>query len=129
MTGIKHRASNGHARRKVLAYVKASGAPCWICGMQTDPSIPARHPFAIEADEIEPHAHGGSSYSLANNKAAHRCCNNWRRTKPVWYVNAIRELVYKAFPNVSNPLDFVAAAKRVKVSTSKPQSVDTSTEW
>lgn len=35
------RYANGHARRKVRAWLKAQGRPCWLCGGPIDYSLPA----------------------------------------------------------------------------------------
>lgn len=104
------RSSNGHRRRKVLARLRALDDPCWICGLPIDASLPAGHPMAMEADELIPVSKGGSATDLTNIARAHRCCNNWRRTKSVGVVNKIRSNVL-SHSTYSNPLEFIELAK------------------
>lgn len=82
--------------------------------MPIDTSLPARHPESLEADEIVPVSKGGSPYDMDNVAPAHRCCNNWRRTKPVWLVDMVRLKVIEKFGNAAGPLQFVEAAKAVE---------------
>lgn len=81
------RVSNGSEWRKLRARVKASGAPCWICGKPidyrlrwwVDPSDGKRklHPLSFELDEIVPHSAGGRMI-YSNVRPAHRVCNQRR---------------------------------------------------
>ncbi len=77
------RYANGHARRKVRAWLKAQGLPCHICGRAIDYSLPAGHPMSFEVDEIVPVSKGGSPIDRANVAAAHRICNERRGNKPL----------------------------------------------
>lgn len=72
------RYANGHARRKVRAWLKAQGRPCWLCGGPIDYSLPAGHPMSFEVDEIVPVSRGGSPIDRANVQPAHRICNQRR---------------------------------------------------
>lgn len=48
-------AQNGHARRKVMKWLKAQGLPCRICGLPIDYTIDDPHdPMHFECDEIVP---------------------------------------------------------------------------
>lgn len=76
------RTSNGNARRKLLAWLRAQGRPCHICGMPIDYSLPAGHPMSFECDELVPVSKGGSPYDRANVDAAHRICNERRGAAP-----------------------------------------------
>ena len=77
------RYANGNARRKVRAWLKAQGAPCHICGMPIDYSLPAGDPMSFEVDEIVPVSKGGSPIERGNVAAAHRICNERRGNKPL----------------------------------------------
>ena len=72
------RYANGHARRKVRAWLKAQGRPCWLCGGPIDYSLPAGHPMSFEVDEIVPVSRGGSPIDRANVQPAHRICNQMK---------------------------------------------------
>ena len=71
----RSRYANGHARRKVRAWLKAQGGPCWLCGGAIDYSLPAGHPMSFEVDEIVPVSLGGDELDFANVQPAHRICN------------------------------------------------------
>ena len=45
---------------------------CWMCGLPISPAYPARHPYALELDELVPISKGGSAVDPANVRAAHR---------------------------------------------------------
>jgi 5-methylcytosine-specific restriction endonuclease McrA len=77
----KSRYSNGNARRKLRARVKAEGRVCGICGRPIDYSLPAGDPWCYELDEIVPFALGGSPYDYDNVQPAHRICNQRKGKK------------------------------------------------
>lgn len=77
------RSSNGNARRKVRAWLRAQGNPCHICGMAIDYSLPAGDPMSFEVDELVPVSLGGSPIDRSNVAAAHRICNQKRGNKPL----------------------------------------------
>ena len=97
------RYSNGNARRKVRARLKAEGRGCWICRAfgrpdRIDYDLPPGHPGAFEVDELTPvskyyEAGYPSKQACAldynNLDATHRSCNEWRRNKSVQEVLAI----------------------------------------
>ena len=88
------RRKNGHRRDQVTAWLKAQGRPCWICQAfgrpaTIDYSLPSRHPWSFEVDELVPVSKGGSPYDKNNVDAAHRRCNQWRGNKSVAQVLAI----------------------------------------
>ena len=88
------RNKNGNARRKLRTWLKAQGRPCWICRAfgrpaEIDYSLPARHPWSFEVDELVPVSKGGDPLDRNNVDAAHRCCNQWRGNKSVAEVKAI----------------------------------------
>ena len=126
------RRSNGHRRTQLLAWLRALGAPCWICGHPVDAALPSGGPLSLECDELVPVSLGGSPLERSNVAPAHRCCNNWRRAKPVGYVREVQMLVSYAFGGSTSPADFVAKAKTVErcpdagVEKTPPQ---TTTEW
>lgn len=129
MAGSRYK--NGNARRKLRARIIALGEPCWICRLSINANIPARHPEALEVDEVIPYSKGGSPTDLANTRAAHRCCNNWRKDKPEWWVLAIAARVRAEMP-YTTPEQFVANAKAIarKPAPKRPQPpIETTTEW
>lgn len=73
-----NRYANGHARRKLRAWLRAQGRPCHICGRPIDYSLPAGDPMSFEVDELVPVSRGGSPYDRENVDAAHRICNQRR---------------------------------------------------
>ena len=75
MTATASRYANGHARRKVRAWLKAQGRPCALCGRPIDYDLPAGDPMSFEVDEIVPVSRGGSPIDQANVQPAHRICN------------------------------------------------------
>lgn len=78
-------AQSGHARRKVMKWLKAQGLPCRICGLPIDYTIDDPHdPMHFECDEIVPVSLGGSALDRANVGAAHRFCNEWRGNRMIW---------------------------------------------
>ncbi len=77
------RYANGHARRKVRAWLKAQGMPCHICGQPIDYSLPAGNPMSFEVDEIVPVSRGGSPIDAGNVAPAHRICNERRGNRPL----------------------------------------------
>lgn len=97
------RSSNGAARRKVRARLRAEGRGCWICRAFHRPDainydLPAGHPLSFEVDELKPvskwREHGYPSPTAAaldynNLDAAHRACNQWRGNREVSEVLAI----------------------------------------
>jgi hypothetical protein len=97
------RTKNGTERRKLRAWLKAQGRPCWICRAfgrpgDIDYSLPPGHPYSFEVDELVPvsrFAEGGYSSPTAcsldrrNVDAVHRCCNEWRGNKSVDEVLAL----------------------------------------
>ncbi len=126
------RTRNGHRRRKLLARLKAINAPCWICQLPIDATLPAGHPYAMECDELVPVSKGGSATDFSNTASAHRCCNNWRRNRGIAFVEAMRERVRAMRGAWSEPLAFVEAAKAIEANRDAlPPQVQptTTTEW
>ena len=86
--GGRRRDANGNARRKLRAWLKAQGRPCWICRVfgrdgEIDYSLHYLHPLAFEVDELVPVSLGGDPLDPRNVDAAHRRCNQWRGNKTV----------------------------------------------
>ena len=105
-------AGNGTLRRKVTARLKAEGRACHICKLVIDPQ--ATGAYAFNCDEVIPRAFGGSPYVYENLASAHACCNNWRRTKSIEQVAAIRARVLQEFGAWNTPMEFVQRAKEVE---------------
>ena len=121
-------------RVRTRRWLRSQGKPCWICGGAIDYGAGRNDPLAFECDELVPISRGGSPTDRGNVDAAHRCCNNWRRAKPVPEVVAIRSLVLERFGPWSSPLDFVAKAKAVKGKRSPqpstpPKASKPTTDW
>lgn len=83
MMATASRYANGHARRKVRAWLKAQGRPCALCGRPIDYDLPAGDPMSFEVDEIVPVSRGGSPIDQANVQPAHRICNERRGNRPI----------------------------------------------
>lgn len=75
---------NGRRYRRLVAQLKALGAPCARCGHNIDPNLDARHPMSFTLDHIVPLSKGGSLLDPANARPMHRRCNSARgnRTAP-----------------------------------------------
>lgn len=97
------RRSNGNARRNLARWLRAQGRPCWICqafGLEgtIDYSLPARHPWSFEVDELHPVSRWqefgypsaqACALDRANVGATHRRCNQWKSNKSVEEVLAL----------------------------------------
>lgn len=126
------RRSNGARRTKLLAWLRAQSAPCWICGLTIDYGLPHGDPGAMECDELVPVSRGGSPYDRSNVAAAHRCCNGWRRARSVAYVQSIRRSVESRFGATATPEQFVARARAIERSGPSRPAVDPpkpTTDW
>lgn len=106
---------------------------CWMCGLPISPTYPARHPYALELDEIVPISKGGSAIDPANVRAAHRCCNQWRGDKPVCRVQSIANAARSAFGAWRSPAEFVlfarSAAKGAKQPPTRRVELSNSRNW
>lgn len=115
--------------------VKAMGMPCHICGLPIDPSLPARHPYSFELDEIVPVSRGGPADALDNCAAAHRCCNQWKSDKSMLRVRAVREEALRRYGGWETPAQFVQYAKAASKGLSAPRpahapgGLPTSRKW
>ena len=104
------RSSNGSARRKARARLKAEGRGCWICKAFGRPSainydLPAGHPLSFEVDELVPVSKGGSPIEYSNLDATHRGCNEWRGNKSVQEVFSIARGQGASRPFLPQPFD------------------------
>ena len=126
------RRSNGSRRDSLRARVIARGEACWICGHPVDSSLPNLHPWQLVIDELTPVSRGGSPYDPENCVAAHRCCNNWRKAKPVTSILRVRALVDCRLGGSVDPTDFVAKARVASRDPSAGPTMApprTTTEW
>ena len=89
------------------------GAPCHICGLPIDYSLPAGHPLCYELDELVPISKGGSPRDFANTAPSHRCCNQWKSDRMPADVERISSEVLRRFGRWPSPLSFVEGAKAV----------------
>ncbi len=70
-----------YARDKLRARMKAEGAPCHLCGMSIDYSLPAGDPMSFEMDEVVPvsrlplEERKSAACDPSNVRPAHRICN------------------------------------------------------
>lgn len=101
--------------------------------MPIDTALPARHPYALELDEIVPISKGGSGIDPANVRAAHRCCNQWRGDKDVDLVQPVAAAARSLFDAWRSPAEFVLLARsapKAGRSRGRPAPrVTTSREW
>lgn len=109
--GTNPRRANGSRRSKLLARLRASGRPCWICGHAFDPAEAYPSELSMVGDELTPVSRGGSPTDPRNVAPAHRCCNAWRSAKSVEVVGAFRALVAERFGGSSGPVDWCAKAR------------------
>lgn len=105
------RYANYSARSALRKRMASQPQRCWMCGLPISPTYPARHPYALELDEIVPISKGGSAIDPANVRAAHRCCNQWRGDKPVCRVQSIATATRSAFGAWRSPAEFVLFAR------------------
>lgn len=89
------RNTNGAARRKVRARLKAEGRGCWICRVfgrpdRIDYDLPPGHPMCFEVDERKPVSRWrefgypsaqACALDYSNLDATHRICNEWKSNK------------------------------------------------
>ena len=94
------RYSNGNARRKLVARVRAQAGECGICRglrgpIHYDEPSDAAHPLSFVLDEIHPvkywREYGypsptAAALDPANVQAAHRCCNSEKGARDGWHV-------------------------------------------
>ena len=104
------RRTNGAARDKVRARLKAEGRGCWICRAfgrpdAIDYDLPAGHPGAFEVDELIPVSKGGSPLEYDNLEATHRRCNEWRGNRSVAEVINIAKGIGHSRPLLPLPFD------------------------
>lgn len=78
-----HKPSNPKARGRDVTWLMArDGTDCMLCGRPLDRSIKDdRHPMCITFDHITPRSKGGAD-TLANQRLAHRECNELRGNDP-----------------------------------------------
>ena len=107
------RYANGSRRRALVARVRALGAPCHICGLPIDYSLPGGHQLSYELDELVPVSKGGSPIDPSNVAPSHRCCNAWRGNKSIDRVAAIRAEVCARFGPWPSALAFCEGARAV----------------
>lgn len=74
--------SNGYARRKLRARLKAEGRPCHLCGQPIDYGLPLGDPWSFELDHVVPIARGGDPYDYGSVAASHRICNQRKGCRP-----------------------------------------------
>lgn len=127
------RYANYSARSALRKRMASQPQRCWMCGLPISPTYPARHPYALELDEITPISKGGSAIDPANVRAAHRCCNQWRGDKPVCRVQSIANAARVAFGAWRSPAEFVlfarSAAKGAKQSPTRRVELSNSRNW
>ena len=74
---------NGRPYRRLVAWQKNLGLPCWICGHNIPADVDGRrHPLAFTLDHEVPLSKGGDLLDPANARSAHRRCNSARGNRP-----------------------------------------------
>ncbi|MGE8691853.1 HNH endonuclease [Bifidobacterium bifidum] len=82
-TPANPRYANGARRRAIRKRALNVYDTYHICDKPVDKTLPARHPWSAEVDEIISVSQGGSPYEFANCRLAHRACNQMaRQQKP-----------------------------------------------
>lgn len=74
----KSRGRTGRPYRRLKDKLKASGAPCWVCGNPIDLSLPWWDPWSHTVDHLRPLTLDGDPLDEANVASAHRRCNQIR---------------------------------------------------
>jgi 5-methylcytosine-specific restriction endonuclease McrA len=70
---------NGRPYRRLVAWQKSLGLPCWICGHEIPTRVDGRrHPLAFTLDHLVPLSRGGDLLDPLNARSAHRRCNSAR---------------------------------------------------
>jgi 5-methylcytosine-specific restriction endonuclease McrA len=67
---------NGRPYRRLCAWLRAQGLPCWLCGHEIGYQLDARHPLSFTLDHEVPLSKGGDLLDRANARPAHRRCNS-----------------------------------------------------
>lgn len=133
--GGNPRNRNGHRRRAIVARVLSRDGVCWMCELPLDRSLPNLHPEQPVVDELVPVSQGGSPYQGGNCVGAHRCCNNWRKAKPVGMVERVKAVVAAEMGGASSPEEWCAKASaalraiRSRCSAKSLAPPRPSTEW
>ena len=83
------RVSNSTRYKRVVSKVRDRRDPCAVCWHPIDYELKSPDPMSFELDHIKPMSKGGDPYDPANGQATHRCCNNWRKDRPMSYVEAV----------------------------------------
>ena len=96
------RVSNSTRYRRVVSKVKSRGDGCAICWNPIDYALNSPDPLSFELDHIKPTSKGGDPYDPANCQASHRCCNNWRKDRPMSYVDDVMNGIVK--PRTEPPI-------------------------
>lgn len=89
------RVANSTRYNRFVSKVRGRGDVCAICWHPIDYTLESPDPMSFEADHIVPMSKGGDPYDPANGQASHRCCNNWRKDKPMSYVDDVMAGVVK----------------------------------
>ena len=74
---------NGRPYRRLCAWLRAQGLPCWLCGHNIDTSLDPRHPLSWTLDHEQPLSRGGNLLDPANARPAHRRCNSSKGNRAV----------------------------------------------
>lgn len=96
------RVSNSTRYRRLVSKVRGRHDPCAICWYDIDYSLSSPDPLSFEVDHINPVSKGGDAYDPANAQAAHRCCNGWRKDRPMSYVEDVMKGIIE--PNTPPPI-------------------------
>lgn len=83
------RTANSTRYNRLVSKVRGRGDPCAICWHPIDYALKSPDPMSFEVDHVVPVSRGGDPYDPANAQASHRCCNNWRKDKPMMLVDEI----------------------------------------
>lgn len=82
MPSSNPRYANYSARSALRKRMASQPQRCWMCGLPISPTYPARHPYALELDEIVPISKGGSAIDPANVRAATAAATSGEGTSP-----------------------------------------------
>ena len=106
-------------RDRLAQRVKASGEPCWMCGLPIRADETGT-PLSFELDDLVPVSKGGRPNDPANVAPAHRVCNRWRGNKSVATVSRKRAAALERFGQWRTPTEFVAMVRAVGGKAASP---------
>ena len=99
---VNPRVSNSTRYKRAVSKCRERGGPCAICWHDIDYSLQSPDPMSFEVDHIVPVSKGGDLFDPMNLQPSHRCCNNWRKSRPMSYIDDV--MSGKVVPRTPPPI-------------------------